>query len=230
MSKKNIDGFDLNFSSDWTKKIESLDHWTHYWRQSLLVERYVDKSEKILEIGVGSGFLQKYLTSRGWKVFSLDIDEDKNPDFVSDASSFNFKDISPSCFLAFEIFEHIPFPLFSRTINNIAKSKPAIIIFSLPMSLYYVFKLTVKLPMMPEINIRIPIPKFKIKTPNHYWELGLYGSPNPKVLDGQKKGVVSINDVEATFNKCGYHVEEVGKEGKIKFFAAYPEIQNEKNV
>lgn len=226
MGKKTIEGFELTFSSDWTKKIESRDHWIYYWRQASLVDHYIDSKSKVLEIGVGSGFLQNYLKSRGWDAFSVDIDEDKNPDFVSDASIFNFNEVSPDCFLAFEIFEHIPFPLFLRTVKNITKSGPDIIIFSLPVSLYFIFELRVKLPRLGVLDFKVPAPKFKIKTPNHFWELCVYGSSDPGVLSGTERGTVSLKDIKNIFNKCAYSVEEVAREGRIKFFVAHPIADN----
>lgn len=222
MNKRNVDGFDLTFSSDWTKKIESREHWGYYWRQASLVEDHVSRDDRILEIGVGSGFLQNYLKSRGWDSFSVDIDENKAPDFVSDASTFNFNHVSPDCFLAFEIFEHIPFPLFSRTIKNIASSNPKNIIFSLPISLYFVFELKFKLPKLGFFEINIPMPKFKIKTENHFWELGMFGYSDSGALDGSRKGVVGIKDINNIFNQYAYSVTEVSREGRIVFFLAQP--------
>ncbi len=220
MNKKNVDGFDLTFSAEWTQKIESREHWGYYWRQASLVEQHVAKNDKILEIGVGSGFLQNYLKSRDWPTFSIDIDGDKGPDFVSDASTFNFKEISPDCLLAFEIFEHIPFPLFSRTISNISKSQPSVIIFSLPVSVYYIIDFKLKIPKFGLFDIKIPFPKFNIKVPNHFWELSLLDSSNPRTVEGKAKGIVSIKEVKKVFGKSGYFVEQVEKEGKINFFIA----------
>lgn len=220
MAQKNVDGFNLTFDSDWTQQIESQEHWSFYWHQAKLVEMHTSKDDQLVEIGVGSGFLQNYLQSKGWHVSSVDIDAEKKPDFVSDASQFDFFSLSPRCFIAFEIFEHIPYPLLERTISNITKPNPEIIIFSIPLSVRFILKLNLKIPKTPNIKINIPIPKRKVITKNHYWELSLFGNTEDGVLDGQKRGLVSLSDVRRLFSNHGYSVDRVGRADKIQFFVA----------
>ena len=220
MAKKDVDGFRLTFDCEWTQELESLEHWSFYWRQAKLVETHTSKDDRLVEIGVGSGFLQNYLQSKGWNVSSVDIDADKNPDFISDASQFDFCTLNPSCLLAFEIFEHIPYPLLERTVSNITKSKSKKIIFSIPLSVRFALQLNLKIPKIPAIEIKIPIPKRKITTKNHYWEINPLGKTETGVLEGKKRGLIGISDINKLFRKNGYSLDRAGKAGRIQFFVA----------
>ena len=222
MPEKQVESYTLTYDRDWVQKLESREHWGFYWCQAKLVEDFSKKSDLIVELGVGSGFLQNYLKSRGWKALSVDIDESKQPDFVSDASQFDFSSISPDCLIAFEVFEHIPFPLFKRVVRNITRSAPKTIIFSVPLSVRYFLKMNLKLPKVREFNLRAAIPKKKILTKNHFWELDMLGRTEAGVLDGSKKGVVGFKDVKGVFGDNGYSVEQVSSEGRAKFFVAKP--------
>lgn len=152
---------------------------------------------------------------------TVDIDEDKKPDIVSDASSCDFSVEDLSVVLAFEVFEHLPFPLFKRTIQNIAFQKPTSFLLSLPWSVRNIASIKLKVPKCPVFEARLDIPKKKIFTKNHFWELKGRGETAPEVLDGSAKGMVSIKDVRAVFEGQNYIVEPVHREGRIQFFKAY---------
>lgn len=223
MPEKSVNGYRLSYgSTNWIHKIESREHWCFYWRQASLVENFASNSSQLVEIGVGSAFLQNYLKARGRNVISVDIDENKNPDFVSDASQFNFGSLKPDCILAFEVFEHIPYPLFQRVVTNIARAEPSVIIFSLPRSVRYLVQFRLKLPKIPPLEANITIPKRKILTPNHFWELSMFGGTAKGVVEGDQKGVVGVNQIIHTFNDNGYSVKKVASEGRINFFVAEP--------
>ena len=218
---KEVDGYRLSFDSDWTARLESKEHWGFYWNQAWLVHELTCPEDRLLEIGVGTGFLSNYLRSRGWSVETVDIDEDKYPDIVSDASSYDFYSCNFSVVLAFEVFEHIPFPLFKRTVQNIASQQPSRFLFSLPWSVRNAGWVEIKIPKVKKLRVGLDIPKRKVLTKNHFWELKRKGRASQGVLEGSSKGLVSVGDVVDVFGDCGYSVEPIHREGRIQFFEAH---------
>lgn len=217
----NIEGYDLKITSEWTRKIEKKQHWNYYWHQASLVFNHIRKDQKILEVGVGSSFLCNYLQSRGWKVVTLDIDPDKKPDIVGDISSMDLSAISFDCLLAFEVFEHLPYPLFVRAVENICRAEPGFIIFSVPWGKLRLFDLTLQLPQSRPIEFGLHIrkpesPRFFI--PTHFWELKKGKASKSEVVSQGKRGLVAKREVMDVFRRNGYSIEEGPKEDKIQFF------------
>lgn len=218
---KEVDGYHLTFDSEWTSRLESKEHWGYYWNQAWLVQELTDPEDRLLEIGVGTGFLSNYLRSRGWSIETIDIDEDKNPDIVSDASSYDFSSSSFAAVLAFEVFEHMPFPLFKRTIQNVASRNPSRFIFSLPWSVRNAGQLELKVPKVKTLRMRLDLPKREVLTKNHFWELKSKGKASQGVLEGSCKGLASVGDIADVFKEHNYSLELVHRERRIQFFEAH---------
>lgn len=218
--RKAVDGFELTFSSDWIHQLESQQHWIYYWHQANLVWKEVPKSSKLLEIGVGTGFLSNYLKGQGWSVKTLDIDEGKNPDIIGDASTYEFDKVRPDAVLAFEIFEHLPFPLFARTVENIGKSTAQSVIFSIPWAARPIFSLSIKLPKIKEKHFSVLLRRNIVTESNHHWELHSNPKGNEAVAKGGRKGTVSLSAVKSVFESSGFDVELCGMEQRIQFAIA----------
>lgn len=218
---KEVDGYRLTFDSEWTSHLESREHWDVYWVQAYLVHELTAYEDRLLEIGVGTGFLSNYLRSRGWSVKTVDIDENKKPDIVSDASSFDFSGNRFSAVLAFEVFEHMPFPLFKKTIKNIALHEPDLFLFSLPRSVRKLASFRLQMAKAPVFETRFDWPKRKVLEKNHFWEIKAWGKADSRVLEGKLRGLVPMKEVMAVFNEQRYCVEAVRREGRIQFFKAY---------
>lgn len=219
-NKRIVDDYELTFSYDWTQKLEPWQHWIYYWYQASLVWNYVDKNKKILEVGIGTGFLKNYLKNRGWEYCTIDIDKRKSPDIVDDISSIDLSKLAFECVLAFEVFEHLPYPLFERAIHNIAQKGPSHIIFSLPWSISCFFEFKIKLPKLKEKKIAFYIKKRKVTCPNHFWELKKSGKNNARVIYQGDKGLVSINKINELFSSVGYILKTEQKVDNIQFFVA----------
>ncbi|OPL10014.1 MAG: hypothetical protein AVO34_12585 [Firmicutes bacterium ML8_F2] len=218
--KYQVENFELQYSSDWIHKLESLDHWKYYWHQAYLVQKNIDKNFRIIEIGIGSSFLANYLKSRNWEVITIDIDPEKKPDIVGDISSTDLSDLDIQCVIAFEVFEHLPFPLFVRTINNISTIKPRFIIFSLPLAKRNLLKISVKLPKIRNLNLSFSINKKAVTTPNHFWELKRRAKQNETVLSKGEKGFVSKQVMKEVFINNGFQVNDGPIVNRIQFFIA----------
>ena len=218
--KYTADGYDLTYSSGWIHELESLQHWIYYWNQASLVWNYVDKNDKLIEIGIGTGFLKNYLKSKGWDCTTIDIDQDKKPDMICDISSMDLSELAFECVIAFEIFEHLPYPLFKRAIYNIAQRRPKYIIFSLPLSMRRVFEFKMKLPRLKEKKIEFNIKRNKIRTPNHFWELKKQGDVSPQILYQGDKGIIPMKNLRELFSSVGYNLKTKQKIDNIQFFVA----------
>src|SRR5258708_180301 len=83
------------------------ERWMSYFHQLGLVETIGAKN--VLEVGVGSGVLERELEARGVDVTTLDIAEDLQPDIVGSVTKIPCEDASFDVALAFEVLEHMPF-------------------------------------------------------------------------------------------------------------------------
>lgn len=159
-----------DFASDWIHKLESELHWRYYWHQQELIENYLKKTDRILEIGVGSKFTSNYLKSKGYNITTTDIDPNKEPDIVANIVDYKF-DQNFDHILAFEIFEHLPFEDFKLAINNISTICNKNLFISLPRNEKHWFRLSVDFKIFQINNFQITTKRNKIKSKYHHWEV-----------------------------------------------------------
>lgn len=212
---KIVDGHEVSFSSEWIAGLESEMHFNWYFHQAELVYSNCSRDSRMLEIGVGTSLLSDLLKRRGWDIRTLDIDEDKSPDFCGSAVTFGYKEHSIQVVLAFEIFEHIPFSTFKKTIEKLAGQGIKEIYFSLPWNERRLFELNVKLPKLRKISWSLDWPSGKITTCAHFWELGRKAQV---FQDG--KELVTLKTLTDVLSDAGYMVTELKKIGCIQYFSA----------
>ena len=58
--------------------MEEEEHWRLYWNQQKIAESKIQAGDRVLEIGLGTGFTANYLRGRGVRVTTLDIDAEKS--------------------------------------------------------------------------------------------------------------------------------------------------------
>lgn len=197
------------FDASWINKLESRMLWNFYWMQQKIMESHIKKDDFLVELGVGSGFCSNYLKSRGYNIQTIDIDADKNPDVVCDATNWK-PEKSFNGFLAFQVFEHMPFETFEKTIQNVSRSNIEYLYVSVPynkMSKKIVFRGNVYLAKLGNFDLDIRWPfwgKAKIKNKSHLWELGdgristqkyydVYLNAGYKLLDSQIVSYAQFN-------------------------------------
>lgn len=167
-------------SHDWISKLENPDHWMSYWFQLSLLENKIKPGEKIVEIGVGSKFLYNYLKTKGYDITGIDVDQNKDPDIVSDAVEFN-----PSSnfdhLLAFEVFEHLEYFEMETILKNLAEKVQKSIFISIPRNIRSGLSFHIKIKSFRRY-FTLPIPKGKITDPHHVWELGYNGYNEKKII------------------------------------------------
>ena len=56
MDSETAEGAEYRYSSHWIHELEGETHWRLYWRQQKLMQDLVREGDRVLEIGVGTGF------------------------------------------------------------------------------------------------------------------------------------------------------------------------------
>lgn len=192
-----------SYSSDWIHKHETINHWIFYWHQVDLIRSVLEEGDRILEIGVGTGFTSNYLKTKGYKVVTLDIDPEKNPDIVANIVECNL-DEQFDHVIAFEVFEHIPFEEFKTVLKKLHGICRKNLLISVPRNEKIWFKLTVELPGRKRIGFRIATKRKKIISRHHHWEIDY--------------PPFSRHAVEETFKKCGYSIEFYRRVSSLFFY------------
>jgi SAM-dependent methyltransferase len=200
---KKHNGVEYTYSSDWIHYLETEQHWRLYWKQQKLLENYLKQDDKILEIGIGTGFTANYLKSKNYKVTTFDIDDEKKPDIVGNIVEYDWKSEKFSHVLAFEVFEHIPYEEFKKVLTNL-KTVTDYIFLSLPLNKKTIFSIDIKLPKLKNKHFSFSINKNKITTKNHFWEVGYKD--------------YSENFIENTFYEKGYQVLEKHKKDLFVYY------------
>lgn len=159
-----------NYSTDWIHKHESLHHWIFYWNQIRILHSKLAPGDHVLEIGVGTRFTANYLKSKGYKVTTIDIDPEKQPDIVANIVEYEFVE-NYDYVIAFEVFEHIPFDEFRDVLKKINKICNKQLILSLPRNEKAWLQMSVELPGSNKFNFRIATKRNKIITKHHHWEV-----------------------------------------------------------
>lgn len=169
---------------------DSKERWISYWHQINEIIKLNPK--KVLEIGIGNGFVSKYLKERKLNIVTLDIDNRLNPDVVGSVLNIPLEDNSFDVVACYEVLEHLPYENFGRALSEIFRVSNSYAILSLP-DVSRVYRLYIQIPkvgtfkrLMPLPRIKIPIHKFDGE---HYWEIGKAGySLNRIIEDIQKAG------------------------------------------
>ena len=160
------------------KNYDSKGRFCSYWHQ--INEIILLKPKEVLEVGIGNGFVSKYLKERGVNVTTLDIDKRLNPDAVGSVLQIPFNDESFELVVCCETLEHLPYKHFSKALCEICRVSKSYVILSLP-DLSRVCRFGIYLPKIVKLNILIPLPRLKPLVRGfkggHYWNIGTAGYP-----------------------------------------------------
>ncbi|MBE9572358.1 MAG: methyltransferase domain-containing protein [Proteobacteria bacterium] len=186
-----VEGVTYRYSTKWIYSLETEEHWGLYWRQQKVMQGAVSPGQNVLEIGVGSGFTANYLRSKGVKVTTLDIDADKSPDIVANIVTYDFEKKYDHV-LAFEVFEHIPFEEFSKSLVKIGHVCNNYLFMSVPRNERVWFRVGFKLPKLGEHSIELATSKGNIMDKHHYWEVD--------------HGEITLKKLKHAFDQAGFQL------------------------
>ena len=206
---------DIAFESTWIHKLETEAHWRSYWLQQKMMQDYLEEGDKILEIGVGSGFCVNYLRSKGYKVVTLDIDEAKKPDIVANICEFELRK-SYDHILAFEIFEHFPFENLFNVLTMLRNHTEKYLFLSLPES-RLISNLNIKIPLLQPISFSIKVPNHRLPrflrkdlslNKYHHWEINYSKECSMKKIKDMflTSGFITLKHCISNFNNHNFFV------------------------
>ena len=176
------------YSHSWIYHLEGKALWNAYHKQASVIMNRLDSKSEILEVGKGSGFLERFLESKGYHITTIDIDSNKKPDIVSDIRYFCLQEKAHfdavSCF---EVLEHLDFKHFHTLLQRFKKISRKFIFLSLPFYNPNLWYLILKVPFFNEITLTMPIPRKaynKSMSRYHKWEIN-YESITMKTIRKQ---------------------------------------------
>lgn len=177
------------------KSYDSKERFISYWYQ--LNEIITLNPQEVLEIGIGNGFVSKYLKERRLNAITLDIDKKLKPDLTGSVLDIPLADNSFDVVACYEVLEHLPFENFYKALLEIFRVCKSYVILSIP-DISIVYRFYIHIPKIGEIKKLIPLPRLKKPIHKfdgqHYWEIGKAGySLNKIVANMQKVGFTVVN-------------------------------------
>jgi predicted SAM-dependent methyltransferase len=175
---------------------DSKQRFISYWNQINEIRK--SKPGKILEIGIGNGFVSNYLKERNVNITTLDIDENLDPDIVGEVTDLPFKTESFDLVACYEVLEHLTYKEFRKALSEIYRTTKYNAVLSIPDS-RPVYKMYLDIPFVTIIRKLIPIPRMKKPVHKfdgeHHWEIGKKGYPISRIKkDIQRSGFKIINN------------------------------------
>lgn len=162
---------------------DSKNRFISYWHQINEIIKLNPK--KVLEIGIGNGFVSKYLKERKVNILTLDVDKRLNPDIVGSVLNIPFSDESFDVVACYEVLEHLPFENFSKALSEIFRLSKSYAILSLP-DASRVYRVYLQIPKIGVFKRLISLPRFKNLIHKfdgeHYWEIGKVGYPLKRII------------------------------------------------
>lgn len=152
---------------------DSKGRFISYWYQ--INEIIKSNPKRVLEIGIGNGFVSSYLKDRGVNVVTLDIDARLKPDVVGSVLYIPFSDESYDLIACYEVLEHLPYSSFVRAIKELFRVSKSHVIISLP-DASRAYRFNLQIPRIGEIRKLVPLPRMRRPkhyfNGEHYWEIG----------------------------------------------------------
>ena len=163
---------------------DSKGRFCGYWHQIDEIIK-LDPNET-LEIGIGNGFVYKYLRGRKIKVTTLDIDRRLNLDVGGSVLKLSFANGSFDVVACYEVLEHLPYEDFPESLTEIHRVSNSYAVLSVPDSTR-AYRLDIQIPKIGELRKLIQLPRLRALehqfNGEHYWDIGK-GEPNlRKIMD-----------------------------------------------
>ena len=163
---------------------DTKERFCSYWHQ--IDEVTTLKPKKVLELGIGNGFVTRYLKEKGISVITLDIERDLKPDVAASVLLLPFRYSSFDLVTCYEVLEHLPYKHFPRALKELGRVSQAHIIISLP-DVSTTYRINIELPRFKPFKKLISHP-FPRSTPHvydgeHHWEIGKSEYPLKRITE-----------------------------------------------
>lgn len=165
------------------KSYDTKERFCSYWHQ---IDEIVSLEKgKVLYIGIGNGFVPKYLKDRMVEIVVLDHDENLRPDIVASVLNIPFGNDHFSVVACCQVLEHLPYEDFSRALSEIHRITQDYAIISLP-DVTTVYRIDLELPRISQRIQRLIKHPFHRSARHefggeHYWEIGKKNYPLTRI-------------------------------------------------
>lgn len=166
------------------------DHYFSYeqlWSMAEQVRRiHAFKPRRVLEIGVGNGFVSTYLRAAGLSVTTFDINPNLKPDIVAPIRELEAHvtpgeyDLIACC----EVLEHQPFSVFGDAIERFARLSDNLFLTVPDSGRKFGWGGLIQLPRFRRwvgAWWKIPFRAYEL-TPEHFWEVGFTSATGLRVV------------------------------------------------
>lgn len=166
-------------NTPYTLAYDSKRRFVSYWHQIQEVMRRNPAS--VLEVGIGNGFISRYLRNHGVSVITVDKERNLLPDIVADITALPFRENSFEVATACEVLEHIPYTEALRALKELRRVASLHVILSLPDATHAV-SFQFPIPFIKKVKMLITIPYLfprhhTVTKSGHQWEIGKKGYP-----------------------------------------------------
>ena len=184
---------------------DTYDKWSRfcgYWHQIDRMREH--KPEKMLEVGIGNGFVSNYFRRRGWDITTVDVRDYVKPDIVASVLDMPFDDNSFDLVACCEVLEHLDYENFSAALSEIRRVTKTDAVISVP-DVKRVIELSMYILGIGTARVVIPFFGCKKKKQDyHRWEIGRPGWRLKRIkADITKAGF----DIKKTFRARGNLVQ-----------------------
>lgn len=156
---------------------DTKERFCSYWHQ--IDEILGLKPKKLLEIGIGNGFVSEYLRKKRIDLVTLDMEKQLGPNVAGSIMNLPFKSQAFDVVACFELLEHLPYDDLPKALAEIRRITDSYAVLSVP-DVTTVYRIDLELPRMQQ-RIRKLIthpfhrPVHHVFTGEHYWEIGKKG-------------------------------------------------------
>lgn len=177
--------------SEYDLKYDSKRRFVSYWHQIREILNLQPK--RVLEVGVGNGFVSKYIRDRAINLTTVDYDAGLKPDVVADVKKLPFEDGAFDVVAAYEILEHLPYEESLQGLNELRRVSKRHVLISLPDATRSV-RIEFPVPGWKKFQLLISaavLPRRHMLTKSgHHWEIGKKDYPLSRLIqDINKKGL-----------------------------------------
>ena len=154
-----------------------------YWHQ--IDEALSLMPRQVLEVGVGNGFVSKYLKERGIDVKTFDINHRLTPDIIGSVLEMPFPNDAFDVVSCCEVLEHLPYSDFKNALKELARVSQKFVILSLP-DVTTAYRFNIELPRLKPIKRLVVHPFHRAirheYDSEHYWEIGKISYALKKII------------------------------------------------
>lgn len=126
-----------------------------------VVRESTGRGKRVLEIGLGSGYVTRALRRAGLAVTALDIAGDLGPEVRGSVTQLPFRRRAFDVVVAEEVLEHVPWEAARRALAELARVATRRVVLSVP-----------QFGLATRLKVRLTREEHGLRGGQHYWTLG----------------------------------------------------------